>query len=392
MTSLSGVQPTILLRQRRAGRNNTLVADGACGLMDPSPFDSMSGGTTSDLVPDRASMSVRGPATSRVRDASHAFALSACLGLFFALFIASHSAIAQTVFWSSFGEGRLQRASHDGEAVSDGFIKGLASPRHMAVDLESGHIYWAAPSGIQRAAFDGSGVIDLVSDAGLPIAVAVDSTNGHIYWTDATGKKIRRAALDGSQVTDIISGLDSPDGIAIDVANQTIYWADNSAGKIQRVNFDGTGVADVIVRSPEDSSSRPEGVALDLQAGQVYWTDTGLRNIQRANLDGSNVVELVKFEESGFPNGIVLDVNNQKMYWANDGDNKIQRANLDGSEIADVATLRSSPIGNSARPAGFLASCQMGWRERRLVRCYSLEHKSCCARQWSRGSRVRCRH
>ena len=250
-----------------------------------------------------------------------------------------------SIYWTDFGEiagstAKIQRADLNGTNVQNLVTTGLLNPSSVALDFESGKVYWTdhRRAKIQRADLDGTNVQNLVT-TGLrrPIRIALDVTGGKMYWTDSWSPgKIQRADLNGTNVQNLVTFTDvlsSPFGIALDVAGGKMYWTDNRAGKIQRANLNGTNVQNLVTTGLD----LPGGIALDVANGKMYWTDTG--RIQRANLDGSNVEDLIARTSGGWqPNDITLDVATGKMYWAAISPAKIQRADLDGTNIEDVVT------------------------------------------------------
>ena len=109
---------------------------------------------------------------------------------------------------------------------------------------------------IRCAGLDGTNVQDLVT-TGLdyPDGIALDVESGKIYWTQylmsslgmSSLGKIRRADLDGTNVQNLVTGLGRPEDIALDVAGSKMYWIDANANKIQCSNLYGIGVQDVTI-------------------------------------------------------------------------------------------------------------------------------------------------
>lgn len=219
-------------------------------------------------------------------------------------------------------------------------VTGLGDPLAIAVDQEAGKVYWTddTTNRIQRANLDGTGLENLIV-AGLdqPRAIALDLFNDKMYWVDARRDTIERANLDGSGREVVLnlggpSPLLFPTGIALDVPRNKMYWTDGSLNTIHRANLDGTG-AEIIV---DENLVRPRAIALDLSRDQVYWTDLQLGVIERASLDGSGRETLVS--GLSFPTSLAVDPFGAKIYWADSTTDKLQRSNLDGSGIEDLLT------------------------------------------------------
>jgi sugar lactone lactonase YvrE len=261
----------------------------------------------------------------------------------------THSAMFEKIYWTDYGDNKIQRANLDGSNVED-LITNLNIPFGIALDIAGGKMYWTefGTNKIRRANLDGSNVEDLfTSDLFDPNEIALDVAGGKMYWTNYSARNIQRANLDGSNVEDLIINLaNCPFGIALDVAGGKMYWTiidwtDIAADKIQRANLDGSNVEDLITTG----LSCPHFIKLDVAGGKMYWTDpfTFTNKIQRANLDGSNV-EIV-IAAGIFPGGIALDIAGGKIYWADEMYGRIQLANLDGSNVEDLITNLARPIG-----------------------------------------------
>ena len=231
---------------------------------------------------------------------------------------------------------RVLRANLDGLYVEPLITPPSLNSRFIALDLTGRKMYWTDIGRIDRANFDGTGIVTLVTGTLCPLGVALDVAGGKIYWTDCSA--IRRANLaDGSGVEDVVIGLSAPRGLALELASGKMYWTDPGTGKIQRANLDGSSQQDLVT-----GLTFPQGIALDVDGGKMYWPDSA--TIRRANLDGSSLETLLP--NAGNPIGIALDQRSGKMYWTENQTNKIQRANLDGTGVEDlVATGLDTPWG-----------------------------------------------
>ncbi|MCP4628336.1 MAG: choice-of-anchor D domain-containing protein, partial [bacterium] len=112
---------------------------------------------------------------------------------------------------------------------------------------------------IQRADLDGNNVEDLVTGLPLPNGIALDTNSGKMYWTEGGMKKIQRADLDGNNVEDLVTGLANPLGIALDTGIGKMYWVVQGTAKIQRADLDGNNVEDLVT-----GLNMPYDIALDL--------------------------------------------------------------------------------------------------------------------------------
>ena len=139
--------------------------------------------------------------------------------------------------------GKIQRLNVDGTDFEANLIKGLKAPSEIALDVESGKVYWTEQSStIRRANLDGSNIETLVTGLSHPTGIAVG--DGKLYWTtqpsENTGK-IQRANLNGSNVRSLATVASLPRDIVVDRVARKLYWA-NALGSIQRADLDGQNV------------------------------------------------------------------------------------------------------------------------------------------------------
>ena len=135
---------------------------------------------------------------------------------------------AGKIYWTNYGEDLIQRANLDGSNVED-IVRGLHIPMGIALDVAAGKIYWVDQGRdnrdgglnigkIQRANLNGSNLEDLVGGLWAPHGIALDVESGKMYWTDLRSNKIQRANLDGSNVQDIITEIYPFGGIALGIS------------------------------------------------------------------------------------------------------------------------------------------------------------------------------
>ena len=135
---------------------------------------------------------------------------------------------AGKIYWTNYGEDLIQRANLDGSNVED-IVRGLHIPMGIALDVAAGKIYWVDQGRdnrdgglnigkIQRANLNGSNLEDLVGGLWAPHGIALDVESGKMYWTDLRSNKIQRANLDGSNVKDLITGINPTGGIALGIS------------------------------------------------------------------------------------------------------------------------------------------------------------------------------
>jgi sugar lactone lactonase YvrE len=197
--------------------------------------------------------------------------------------------------------GVIRSANIHGGEIAD-VVRDLTSPAGVALEPNSGRIYWtdlgdaSESSAVFSANMDGSNVQKLVSAEWLSEieGIAVDSQHKRLYFTYVNplldslfNGGIARADLDGSNVDPIVSGLIKPIGIALDIQSETLFWAHTRGlggrleGAIEAADLDGQQRRTIL-----GGLETPFGVALDPDARDIYWTDTAAGKIQRTEMSG----------------------------------------------------------------------------------------------------------
>ena len=144
--------------------------------------------------------------------------------------------------------GKIQRMNFDGSGFRPNLITGLNEPKHLAVDVSGGKVYWTEPGSIWRADLNSKNREQLLTDLGELGGLAI--ANGRMYWTERnkhnqTIGRVRRATLTGSHVTTLATLMSVPMGIAVDTAGRKLYWT-NSRGRIQRATLTGKHIQNVV--------------------------------------------------------------------------------------------------------------------------------------------------
>ena len=179
------------------------------------------------------------------------------------------------VYWTeqtSDRTGRIRSANLNGSGIQ--LVKELTSAPHgIAIDLVNAKLYLTNSWGkVQRLNLDGSNFRpNLITGLDEPKHIAIDVTGGRIYWTeqmsDRTGR-IRSANLNGSGIQLVKELTSAPHGIAVDTVNAKLYLT-NSWGKVQRLNLDGSNFRPNLITGLDE----PREIAVDAAGGKIYWTE-----------------------------------------------------------------------------------------------------------------------
>ena len=221
--------------------------------------------------------------------------------------------------------------------------------RLFVLDIAEGRVFSIRP--------DGSDKKFVVTGCRAPDGVAVDAETGHLYWTNMGSLghddgSIERVDLDGGNRTTIVpEGVThTPKQLQLDKHNRKLYWCDREGMRVMRCNLDGSGV-ETLVHSGSSDADRGDqtkwcvGIAVDLERGQIYWTQKGPDNggkgrIFRAGIDippgeSADARSDVVLVYGGLPEPIDLEIDHAKrtLYWTDRGDppkgNTVNRAPLD---------------------------------------------------------------
>ncbi len=306
---------------------------------------------------------------------------------------AQRDATADKVYWSDYPNvGSLCpqpiiRSGVDG-CNAGPIIRDILWPWSLAVESNSGKLYWGAwgtvaasgcsgspattttttftstGAAVRRSDLDGSNVEDVVilRDIGLLdddaiFSLVLDSVHSRVYWS-VWGGDVWRAAFDGSFPEKIASTGYAVADLAIDATGGKIYWAATqvlSPNEIGRANLDGTQMETLTYE--ESSTGAFTGIAVDGIGGHIFWArehsaDPPFPNgIWRAALDGSAKTLMVATE--GYASSPEFDASETKLYWTEQraGRYVLARANTDGSGYETVFELVQPARPRTVAPA-----------------------------------------
>ena len=151
----------------------------------------------------------------------------------------------------------------------------------VAVNQESGNVYWSDFQGSSVAVLDVSGnLLNSISLTSSPDGIAVNATTNKIYVA-TTYPNTSVIVIDGSTnaVVSTITGpnLSYPQGLAVNAKTNTIYVA-NGQGCSSSSNCNNLAVIDGATDSVTTSipvGHSPAGVAVDSQTNFIYVANAG---------------------------------------------------------------------------------------------------------------------
>ncbi|HEX4187941.1 MAG TPA: hypothetical protein VHY83_08600 [Solirubrobacteraceae bacterium] len=261
------------------------------------------------------------------------------------------------VYFSAFlpeGTG-IERSAFDGSGMQTLQSEPAGFEDGLALDVADGRMYWADTNAsvIGSANLNGTGKQIVVDDFGQePLGIALDVAGGKMYWTDREG--VKRANLDGTG-SELLTKEPARGFPALDLTAHRIYWADWLSGTVKSAAM----TAEPTVTNVVTKQAAPFGVAVDPAGGKLYWIELDLNRkkrekdeIRRANLDGSEVQTLVERPGAGFEGGLAVDPVAGKLYWGEAEAHDIGVSNLDGSHAQTLfSTGEAIPVGLAVEDA-----------------------------------------
>jgi DNA-binding beta-propeller fold protein YncE len=150
------------------------------------------------------------------------------------------------IYWTStnlISGPKIERADRDGQSREVLIDFGSASnntPRSISLDVTSGKMYWTnyGEGKIQRADMKvGAVAEDIISGLNGPSGIALDADSGKIFWTVMNDGQIKSADLDGTNITLLVDNLSYPNYISVNRSLNRMAWTEMS--EIRCLRWDG---------------------------------------------------------------------------------------------------------------------------------------------------------
>ncbi|KAK4327382.1 hypothetical protein Pmani_002145 [Petrolisthes manimaculis] len=209
-----------------------------------------------------------------------------------------------TAFWTNTHDSTLlsmavsstheQAVGRDGRTKRDSptspfkiVLKGLSSPRGVAVDWLSKKVY-VVNSGdrtILAVSLDGSQKVTLLAThTDRMHDVVVDPYSGQLFWTHwGFNPAVNVAKMDGQDPQPLVEhNILGPVGLAIDYPMARLYWADVKTNKIETVKLDGSDRQ--LVRHFNHGEGSP--FSLDVFEDVLYFTTRDTNAVKRISKFG----------------------------------------------------------------------------------------------------------
>ena len=131
-----------------------------------------------------------------------------------------------------------------------------------------------------------------------PRAIALDPQSGYMYWSDwGTNVHIGRAGMDGSSPKMIISqNLGWPNALTISYETNELFWADAREDYIAMSDLDGKHVRIIISRKKNPDIKLHHVFSIAIWEDYLFWTDWETRAIEKCHkYHGNNCTTLTTF-------------------------------------------------------------------------------------------------
>ncbi|XP_068695701.1 low-density lipoprotein receptor-related protein 4-like [Montipora foliosa] len=244
------------------------------------------------------------------------------------------------------------------------FAANLSRAVALDVHVKEKTIYWSDINQriIQRMNLTTGIIEDIITDnLGIIDGLAVEWESGLIYWADYSNSRVEVASSDGNQRKILFaSQVYNPRGIALYPKKGLMFWTDWSfhSPKIERASLAGLDRI-VLVNLQNSSQYWPNGIFIDYTEDRVYWIDAWIDAIDSCDLNGNNRRQVASpvhpiFNMHPFDFTVYDDI----LYWSDWNTDSIERLNwTTAAYIGGFGILTSDRVfgvallDNSRQPA-----------------------------------------
>ncbi|MFT3737764.1 MAG: PKD domain-containing protein [Breznakibacter sp.] len=207
------------------------------------------------------------------------------------------------LYISDAGAGKIYRYDLATGALIE-FRTGLAGPDGLAIDFNTGKLYWDTDNGIQRTDLTTLTVSDkedfVTGESNDPEGVSIDAVNNKLYWINYDGG-LYSISLSGGSKTELVADAEGGSTLVVGGKVYFDYYVASGDIYIKSANLDGSGVGTIST----GNSRVVFGIGYESWSNKIYWGDRGAGKIKRANLDGSGV-ETWYSKDGSSPRAIVF--------------------------------------------------------------------------------------
>ncbi len=197
--------------------------------------------------------------------------------------------LSDCVFWSDVtSKGSSLSKSCGSNKSVEHQLATLQNPDGLAIDWVGRNIYWCDKGSdtIEVSNLNGEYRKILVRDGLMePRAIAVDPQSGYMFWSDwGERPHIGRALMDGTEAKIIIdTDLGWPNALAIDYATREVFFGDAREDYIAVADMDGNNVRVIISRGLNPNANIQHIFALTVFEDYIYWSDWETSTIERCH-------------------------------------------------------------------------------------------------------------
>ncbi|VDI12007.1 Hypothetical predicted protein [Mytilus galloprovincialis] len=161
-------------------------------------------------------------------------------------------------------------------------------------------------------------VLEKFIDTGKgPAGLAIDSESGHVYWTEYDWHRLRRCDVNGINVVIISSNLQNPFSIRLSLVNRWMYVVERFK-RIIKARFNYSEAHGII-----DLNTRVDYIDLDKNEEKLYWTTYYHGEFKSASVRGCDVKTIFQTGITNYYQPIdvygssIFHSNNKKLFMMN---------------------------------------------------------------------------